>query len=98
MNWFADDKTVNVRKRQVCEACGSAIDPGETALYQRGRYEGDFFARYVHPICWEIWTSDVSSLDPELGDYWDALFWWLEGHLGHEEAELCCRAAPYGHL
>lgn len=92
-NWFADDKTVRVRKRQCCEACRYSIDPGEVAIYQRGRFYGEFFARYVHPVCWDIWKETAD--DAELGDFWEALLWWLIEQLGETEGRACFDAAGF---
>ena len=88
-DWFADDKTVKVRKRQICEACGHPIDPGETSIYQRGVFYNDFFSRHLHPFCHELWMATADPCDHELGDFHDALFQWLTKHLDHEEASLC---------
>lgn len=91
-DWFADDKTVKVRKQQRCEACGHTIDPGETSIYQRGRFDGDFFARHLHPVCKDIWFESQGD-DEYLGDFWEELRHWLETHLGEMEGQLCYYAA-----
>lgn len=92
-DWFADDKTVRVRKRQCCEACGFSIDPGDVSIYQRGRWRGDFFARHLHPVCWDIWQTTADDYDRELGDFWEGLLWWLIGHFGEAEGRECFSAA-----
>lgn len=90
-NWFADDKKVKVRVLQYCEACGCSIEPGETSIYQRGRFDGDFFSRHLHPACKDIWFETAD--DEYLGDFREGLYYWLEGHLGEAGAKLCMNAA-----
>lgn len=91
-NWFAPDRQVTTRKLHYCEACANPIFPGEQIIYQCGSYEREFFSRYLHVICKEIWFFTYDGWE-ELGDFWDALYGWLTQELGNELGDLCFQGA-----
>lgn len=94
MTDFHESKTVSVRKQHVCECCGCFIEPGERAVRQAGVWEGDFYHRVMHPVCWEIWWQDASD-DGELNNWRDSLYYWLCRNLGDDEGTECFQASVH---
>ena len=48
---FFDTTCRKARKEHKCQLCGEVISKGETYVYETGKYDGDFFARHLHPEC-----------------------------------------------
>lgn len=44
-------KQLITRKPHRCAWCREVITAGETAVFRKGRYEGDFFSEHLHPEC-----------------------------------------------
>lgn len=55
-----DSKRVKTRKPHTCFLCGRVIEAGKEALYESGKWEGDFFRRYTCEDC-----------EPLAGDFWE---------------------------
>lgn len=89
-DWYADDRIVKAKKLYSCEACKFPIEPGEQHVYQRGKFEGDFFTRRLHRFCCDFW---MKGDDDYLPDFDDTLFYWLESYLGWDEAHTCYKHA-----
>lgn len=66
---FFNESTHRSRKERVCECCGKTIQVGETYTNQRGKYEGDFFARDLCLPCEAILDSFCRNVDNEFA--WD---------------------------
>lgn len=63
-----DCKHVKTRKPHVCFLCGRVIEAGKEALYESGKYDGDFFSRYTCKDCepltdrfWEFVDGETYS-------------------------------------
>ena len=59
-------KKVKTRKKHKCFICHQNIPAKVECLYERGRYEGEFFSRYSHNECANAWiefNEDAGSND-----------------------------------
>ena len=64
-----DCKHVKTRKPHTCFLCGRTIESGKEALYESGKYDGEFFSRYTCKDCkpltdrfWEFVCGETYSL------------------------------------
>jgi hypothetical protein len=49
---FYSERTIKaLRKPRQCQACGRAMDIGESALYCSGSWDGDFWTGHYHAEC-----------------------------------------------
>lgn len=63
-----DCKHVKTRKPHVCFLCGRVIEAGKEALYESGKYDGDFFRRYTCKDCEPLTNQFWESVDGESYD------------------------------
>jgi hypothetical protein len=71
---FVTEKTVRaVRKARACEACGTVVNAGETAISWAGVVEGEFSASLFHPECRAAEIALNHLHDVRWGDDWMGL-------------------------
>lgn len=66
MSDFHNERYVRVSKPHVCEWCGKRIPAGSMAGYISGKFNGDFYTRYVHFPC-ELLAHQLNMFDPYYG-------------------------------
>ena len=57
MEFYNDIKIKRTRKTHKCFLCNLDIPKENECLYEVGKYEGDFFSRYSHNECSQIWLK-----------------------------------------
>ena len=55
-------KEHKARKEHECEMCGQIIKVGEEYSEEIGKYEGEFFSRKLHIICYDTLCEILSEM------------------------------------
>ncbi len=68
---FYKERKHTAHKEYTCEMCGKPINIGKEYWEETGKFEGDFFARRLHPRCHNFETKYCCDIDPEF--CWDGV-------------------------
>lgn len=69
---FYDDTYIHsARKPHICEYCKDTINPGESYYQEKGKFDGEFFCRSLHPVCHGMEVEFCSEIDNEF--CWDEI-------------------------
>ena len=83
---FYNEYYRTARKPHTCECCRKTIEPGEKYCYQAGKFDGDFFVRYLCDDCSTVfnWYSASDYCQEEEFQYWE-----IEDAASEEFCETC---------
>lgn len=59
------------RKSHKCEYCQKEIMVGEKYSYESGKFDGDFFTRYLCVLCYKILNAYMYDADDDIFDWRD---------------------------